>query len=384
MDLIDILLSRKFNKSSGGSGLPEITAADDGKVMAAKNGEWQNVELFDKVGKKIVLMDERSVVPDTENPISDVDISVIPRNINEEDIEFSAIINGTEYILTGNYEDEMLYLTWEKYFPEEDMYEEIQMQLTNDGLYIYYLPSSESGYTMTLIVRTKTSISGKCMPFAIKTGSGLSSIAEGYKTTASGDYSHAEGYETTASNYYSHAEGQATIASGMYSHAEGHETTASGVWSHAESSGTTASGDKSHAEGEGTTASGQASHAECCGTTASGNGSHAEGGGTIASGVSSHAEGGNTIANHRSQHVFGEFNVADPSTAEDYSRGTYVEIVGNGTDFNSKSNARTLDWDGNEVLAGGLTVGAAGITIGSTTITEAQLISLLSLIPSEP
>jgi len=41
-----------------------------------------------------------------------------------------------------------------------------------------------------------------------------------------------------------------------------------------------------------------------------------------------------------------------------YNRGTYVEIVGKGTSDDARSNARTLDWNGNEVLAGKLTVGA--------------------------
>lgn len=188
-----------------------------------------------------------------------------------------------------------------------------------------------------------------------------------------GQNAFAEGFQTIASGFTSHAEGIATTASAAYSHAEGFYTTASAVGSHAEGWQTTANGDVSHAEGQG--------------TTASGGSSHAEGAGTTASGEKSHAEGLQTIANHASQHVFGEYNVADPSTANASSRGTYVEIVGNGTksgNTESRSNARTLDWSGNEVLAGGLTVGAAGITIGNTTITESQLTYLLSLVPQEP
>ena len=115
----------------------------------------------------------------------------------------------------------------------------------------------------------------------------------------------------------------------------------------------------SFASGSGTTASEYASHAECCYTTASGYASHAEGYFTTASGYASHAEGTNTIANHESQHVFGEYNVADTSTATASNRGNYIEIVGKGTSNSARSNARTLDWSGNEVLAGKLTVGAA-------------------------
>jgi hypothetical protein len=146
-----------------------------------------------------------------------------------------------------------------------------------------------------------------------------------------------------------------TIASGKPSHAEGDRTTASGGYSHAEGFMTIASGTSSHAEGDRTTASGGYSHAEGDRTTASGNSSHAEGTNTTASGYCSHAEGYRTEANHRSQHVFGEYNIEDDSTEESYNPGNYVEIVGNGASNNARSNARTLDWDGNEILAGALT-----------------------------
>ena len=173
---------------------------------------------------------------------------------------------------------------------------------------------------------------------------------------ASGIASHAEGAGTTASGWYAHAEGgQGTNASGDYSHAEGAGTTASGGASHAEGSYTTASGNCSHAEGQYSTASGLESHAEGAQTTASGNYSHAEGGNTNASGAYSHAEGSYTTANHFAQHVFGQYNIADPSTESASAFGTYVEIVGNGTAYNKLSNARTLDWNGNEWLKGSVT-----------------------------
>ena len=143
--------------------------------------------------------------------------------------------------------------------------------------------------------------------------------------------------------------------------AEGNSTKATGNYSHAEGGGTTASGDYSHAEGGGATASGNYSHTEGSMTTASGVFSHTEGNYTIASGYFSHVEGWSTIANHAYQHVFGQCNIEDPSTAYSSSKGTYVEIVGNGTSTSARANARTLDWSGNEVLAGKLTVGAVGV-----------------------
>ena len=184
---------------------------------------------------------------------------------------------------------------------------------------------------------------------AIKAGQGAKSIIEGNGTSASGLFSHAEGSGTSTSGNYSHAEGDGSTASGTCSHAEG-GTTASASYSHAEGSGTTAGGEKSHAEGSYTTASGMASHAEGTSTTASGS--------------YSHAEGLQTTAKNKSQHVFGEYNIADPSLNTSGTRGNYVEIVGNGANVNAKSNARTLDWSGNETLAGNLTIGgASGATI---------------------
>ncbi len=138
--------------------------------------------------------------------------------------------------------------------------------------------------------------------------SGDSSHAEGAYTTASGDYSHAEGFDTDATGYASHAEGGLTTASSDYTHAEGYKTTASGYASHAEGYSTTASKDYSHAEGY------------------------------------------STLASSNYQHVQGKNNIEDTS-------GTYAHIVGNGTSNSKRSNAHTLDWDGNAWFAGDVTGG---------------------------
>ena len=207
---------------------------------------------------------------------------------------------------------------------------------------------------------------------------GIGAVAEGGGTKASGSCSHAEGGGTTASGDSSHAEGGLTQAKGDASHAEGQSTKAIGANSHAEGSSTTANGLASHAEGGSATANGDNSHAEGGGTIASGFASHAEGGGAQASGDYSHAEGYDTRAQRKSQHVFGEYNIEDTGSAT--TRGTYVEIVGNGTGANARSNARTLDWSGNESLQGSLTLGKG--TADETTITAAQLKALIALLNS--
>lgn len=177
---------------------------------------------------------------------------------------------------------------------------------------------------------------------------GMYSHAEGYKTSAGGVGSHTEGYETQTRGDRSHAEGNATIASGFASHAEGYSTEASGNYSHAEGNKTVASGAKSHAEGNETKASGNDSHAEGIGTIASAQGAHAEGANTRAFGNFSHAEGTGTIASAAHQHVQGKYNKEVPNM---------VHIVGNGTSDENRSNAHTLDWEGNAWYAGDVTVG---------------------------
>ena len=201
------------------------------------------------------------------------------------------------------------------------------------------------------------------------TASNSYSVALGDQSVAIGANSYAHGkavmsgstmHYTTASGDTSHAEGSGTLASGTSSHAEGSLSTASGNYAHAEGLRTTASGANSHVEGDSTSASAYASHAEGGETTASGFCAHAEGAGSIASGYASHAEGVYTIANHKSQHTFGEFNIEDASATETNERGTYIEIIGNGTGNSARSNARTLDWNGNEELAGDLKINAGG------------------------
>lgn len=159
---------------------------------------------------------------------------------------------------------------------------------------------------------------------------------------------------------------------GAYSTTEGLNCTASGIRSHAEGSATTASGDYgSHSEGNSTTATGNyGSHAEGSNSQATGVASHAEGNTCVASGDMSHADGNRTIANHKAQHAFGEFNVADTSSALATARGNYIEIVGKGSSDANRSNARTLDWSGNEVLAGGLTINGNETVMGTVTLED--------------
>ena len=102
-----------------------------------------------------------------------------------------------------------------------------------------------------------------------------------------------------------------------------------------------------------------------------------------ANGDDSYVSGFWLLSVYKGEHVFGKYNDyshgnVNKTNAQQY--GPYVEIVGNGTGANPeyRSNARTLDWNGNEKLAGSLTLGMG--TVDAATITPAQLKALLNLI----
>ena len=192
-------------------------------------------------------------------------------------------------------------------------------------------------------------INSSALGFEVE-ASGIYSHAEGCRTSASSDSSHVEGSDNTASGIASHAEGSMSGALGDYSHSEGSNTIASGNSSHAEGFSNNASGDSSHAEGQSATASGDSSHAEGFNTTASESYSHAEGNTTTASAKSSHAEGHFTTAQSQYQHVQGKYNIGD-------STNKYAHIVGNGKYDDQRSNAHTLDWNGNAWYQGSVYTG---------------------------
>ena len=302
---------------------------------------------------------------------------------------------------------------------------------TYDG---YYLITDYDSNSKTITLNRQVSVTNK-NNWYIQQGNiafGKGSHAEGYETQAADDYSHTEGYQTSALEYAAHAEGYLTEASGSFSHAEGRGTQTQEVGSHAEGQTTVAVGEYTHAEGLSTRAADVGSHAEGESTHAAGRASHAEGNNTIARGTYSHAEGINTqvsgegahaggyytIANGKYSYVFGAYNVGDslPSwqkntsykigdkvsylvanalyecIADHTSTNTfdsaywksittmnYIEIAGNGTAANARSNARTLDWAGNEWLAGNLTAAGGTFTLGATALTEVQLQALQAL-----
>lgn len=127
-------------------------------------------------------------------------------------------------------------------------------------------------------------------------------------------------------------------------------------------------GNYSVATGYNNEATGVVSRASGEGTKATGRGAIAEAINSQATGDYSISQGYGTIANHQNQVAFGQYNVADTSTAASTLRGNYIEIVGKGTNDANRSNARTLDWSGNEVLAGGLKVNGSNQVYGTAVL----------------
>lgn len=78
---------------------------------------------------------------------------------------------------------------------------------------------------------------------------------------------------------------------------------------------------------------------------ASAYGAHAEGASTVASGMYSHAQNQGTIAAGNWQTSIGKYNEGDSSNS-------YALIIGNGSDNNNRSNALTVDWNGNVSSSG--------------------------------
>lgn len=206
---------------------------------------------------------------------------------------------------------------------------------------LYFLTNDQTGYTKGMFYECVAS--GQTYSWQLYSGDymrkGVDYVTAGRRSgTTVGLRSTAEGIDNTASGMDSHAEGSDTIASGASSHSGGYQTTASG-------SSSTAIGDN---------------------TTASNSNAVSEGESTIASGRNAHAFGLRTTANSKNQIALGKYNVEDtPDPNTGY--GDYALIIGNGTGINARSNALTVDWDGNLAVAGLSNLSPVSFTISDVT-----------------
>lgn len=174
---------------------------------------------------------------------------------------------------------------------------------------------------------------------------GVRSLSLGWNTFATGTNSVAIGYNSTPSYNPSNALGNTAgiISSGKGSIAFGNnETENSYSVIKTSGNGSLAFGTVANpnniagnitASANGAFAHGWAGYD----ITAEGNGSHAEGCGNKATGFCSHVEGSYSIV---------------PTSVAAGNRAVYAHTLGNGINFNNRSNAYTLDWQGNGTFAG--------------------------------
>lgn len=178
-------------------------------------------------------------------------------------------------------------------------------------------------------------------------------MAYGRNASASGNYSFGFGYNTQAKGLYSVAMGgtisdRDTIAVGAASLAVG-----GGVQTGNSTDAGNASGNYAVAIGYRSKAIGNIS---------------------LASGYETVSTGQNAIS-------FGKWNLVDNTVTTDNPYGTYAFAIGNGTAENARSNAFTMDWNGNTTIAGSLTLNGT-TTITATDISNWNNSSVVSISPT--
>jgi hypothetical protein len=253
----------------------------------------------------------------------------------------------------------------------------------------------------------------KCRGGAVDLGFGA--FAVGMQNGATGIFSEVSGRGNLAAGDYSRAGGRVTIASGEASDAQGQRTKALGYAAHAE-------GTADSSTDEWVIASGDGAHAENYACHAIGDYSHSQGHRTRALGTQSFTSGLGTVAVNATETVLGQYNIPtvqaaghedrvykgewDPSTeyreheCVQYqgvfylcnksniginprtSTGSWVKFsgktpslnlltIGNGSDDSNRSNAVTIDVNGNAWFAGTVTVGEEKVAVATEKAVEA-------------
>lgn len=365
----------------------------DGNALVSVNGEWVPQSGYGYTKLDVVLPETSITIPPNQYFYVHV-INDIGASVNADPIY--VYYDGVEYVLERHETQSgsvTLYVYGNSTFSPSDAKFVINaIQQAGAPIQIGFNQSeSDATHTIQIQQYVLTHIDNKYIDVPVRYGTGTVSTVEGASNTASGYGSHVEGVSNTASGSYTHAEGYYTTAEGFAAHAEGYHNVARGDYSHSEGYGNYATGTGSHAEGYSSYAMGDYSHAEGY-STARGNRSHAEGS-TVANGAYSHTIGHNNIPDTYSNwdewtantsYAVGDkvtrtITSGDTTTVNGYickiansdstftagnwtdcsGRMNYIEIVGNAMTYNTYSNARTLDWDGNGWYAGKVSVGTS-------------------------
>lgn len=338
-----------------------------------------------------------SLPSSVQNTISDINFAFEASRVYE------IYWNGIKYICTAKDIEGIVYVgNLEKMVGFGDTGEPFVITASGNAMNVYRVNREDKSVDLKIVKVVLEKLPDKYLSDSIlnkmdkKNPTGTGSFSINRKSgSIVGDGSFAAGSNVIASGEFSHAEGNHTTASGAYAHAEGYVTNALEHGSHAEGSYTVAGGYQSHAEGVSSygtfTISGDANATtytfendavveaifvtyndvtakvisvdtvnktitldKTLSTTAIvgvANASYRTGG---AIGRASHTEGCSTIAKGDYSHAQGKFNVAD-------SANKYAHIVGNG-DSTARSNAHTLDWDGNAWFQGDIYIGSTSGT----------------------
>lgn len=340
---------------------------------------WNDLEdkPFYKIEGETVLVEEQSFEAEFDQ---DEGLSFVVINtdfILAEGKEYTVLFDGTEYNLTC-FDDEG-YPTIGSPYGDFSEYS-FCIYSEEDNILNIATKSTEPSHTFSLVGDSSkiVTLDEKYIPDTIvdsiiavkdevnlkpglKVEGNVYTVDEEEKTASVGAEIFNNYENNVAIGEYAHAEGNITYAIGDSSHSEGWGCRAYNEGSHAEGIESTAKGYAAHSEGWMTQATGTASHVEGVGGQANGPGSHAEGALVVASGDYSHAEGRGTTASSKYQHVQGKYNVNDVDS-DGNALDTYTHIVGNGESDDARSNAHTLDWDGNAWFAGDVYVGSTSGT----------------------
>lgn len=228
--------------------------------------------------------------------------------------------------------------------PEGSEYVSRQVINGNWQLIDNYMDAPSHSTDLTVGTRTGTKGGRSCSVGYSVRASGNNSLAAGNMVSATGNNSFAQGSNSVASGSGSHATGMST-ASGTNSNSEGNGSTASGNCSHAEGRGTQAAGDYQHAGGTFNTVDSDAFDAWVSGTLYKY--------GMIAT-VN---DGTNDIPYFcLVENSDATFDSSKWQSLASQSRTQFAEIIGNGNSSSVRSNARALDWAGNERLMGDIYV----------------------------
>lgn len=177
---------------------------------------------------------------------------------------------------------------------------------------------------------------------------------------ADGTHSHVEGYANAASGSFSHAEGSWTVASGTYSHSEGIHTQAIGVSTHTEGEYTIATGPNAHVSGAYNVDDGFSTIPEWAAGTTYVIGDMVKRTTVKTDGTTSTIVYKCKIEN--SDETFTKKNWTNNP------RLNFVEIIGNGTTENTRSNAYALSWEGDGKYAGDVYINCNTDSSGGTKV----------------